>query len=110
MKSEVTFSIKITYSTRMKKREAQQISDKLVEALRFVRESKNISRYRVSKLTGISESSVKYIEECRQRPTFYILQMIAEAIGIDIVDAILLSRKLGSEPLLPIAEDHRPEN
>lgn len=68
----------------MKKREAENLSRKIVKILIEQRKIKDISRYRISKLTGLSESSLLYIEKKSQQPSLPTLLMIAESIGVDL--------------------------
>ena len=72
----------------MNKNEAYTFSDKVVLELIKEREAKGISRYRISILSGISQSSLKYIEDLTQKPTFAIMAMIADAIGVNIDEVI----------------------
>lgn len=72
----------------MKKRDAQKISDKIVLALKQKREELKISRYKISKDTGISQSTLSNIENLKQKPTFYTLIMIAECLGIELSEIL----------------------
>lgn len=68
----------------MKKQEAQKLSDKVISALKQKREELKISRYQISKETGISQSTLSNIENLKQKPTFYTLIMIAEYLDIKL--------------------------
>ncbi len=68
----------------MKKREAQKLSDAIVDVLADVRESKRISVYRIAKDLGISHSSILYIENHKQKPTLFFIMMIADYLGADL--------------------------
>ncbi len=72
----------------MNKRQAQKDSDKVIATLRRVRMDKNISKYRISKETGISSSSLSQIESHKQRPTLYTLLMIADYLEVKLSDII----------------------
>lgn len=72
------------YSFFMNKKEAYKFSDSVVAELTILRKQKKISRYKISKQTGISQSSIKYIEEFQQKPTLVILAMIADALGTSL--------------------------
>ncbi len=68
----------------MKKQEAQKLSDKVISALKKKREELKISRYQISKKTGISQSTLSNIKNLKQKPTFYTLIMIAEYLDIKL--------------------------
>lgn len=68
----------------MKKQEAQKLSDKVISALKKKREELKISRYQISKETGISQSTLSNIKNLKQKPTFYTLIMIAEYLDIKL--------------------------
>lgn len=68
----------------MNKKEAYKFSDSVVAELTKLRKQKKISRYKISKQTGISQSSIKYIEEFQQKPTLVILAMIADTLGTSL--------------------------
>ena len=67
----------------MKKRQAQEISDKIVALLREERLKKGITQYKMAKDTGMSKSSILYIENCTQRPTLYTALLLADYLGLD---------------------------
>lgn len=72
----------------MNKREAYQISDQIVQALAAKRKSLGISQYKIANSTGISKSSLSYIEKLSQKPSLPMLLMIADALGVDLADII----------------------
>ena len=72
----------------MDKREAQELSDTVVDALAEIRESKRISVYRIAKDLGISHSSILYIENHKQKPTLFFIMMIADYLGVDLGEII----------------------
>lgn len=81
----------------MKIREAQTFSDKVVDLLIQKRTAQNISRYRLSQQSGISEAALSYIERHERRPTLYTLQMIADTLGLRLSDVIKEAEKEFSE-------------
>lgn len=68
----------------MKKREACNISDKIVKALTAKRKALGVSRYQISKDTGISQSSLLYIERLTQYPSVPMLIILAEYLKEDV--------------------------
>ncbi|MBU5594879.1 helix-turn-helix transcriptional regulator [Amphibacillus sp. MSJ-3] len=53
--------------------------------LREIRESKKISRYRLSKMAGIRESTLQNIENSNDpNPTFKVMCKIADALEITL--------------------------
>ena len=68
----------------MKKRQAQEISDQIVAILRAERIKKGITQYKMAKDTGMSKSSILYIESFQQRPSFYTVIMLADYLGLDL--------------------------
>ena len=73
---------------KMNKREAQELSDKVITALKNKRLKKDISRYQISKETGMSQSSLSYIESLTQKPALYSVFMICESIGTDLKEIL----------------------
>ena len=67
----------------MKKRQAQEISDKIVAVLREKRLAQGITQYKMAKDTGMSKSSILYIENCTQRPTLYTILLLADYLNVD---------------------------
>ena len=68
----------------MKKRQAQEISDKIVAVLRAKRLEKGITQYKMAKETGMSKSSILYIEDFKQRPSLYTVLMLADYLDLDL--------------------------
>jgi len=55
--------------------------------LKEIRESKVISRYRLSKLSGLNESTLQAIENSdNPNPTFQIMCKLADALGVNLDD------------------------
>lgn len=72
----------------MNKRDAQEISNQIVAVLREERIKKGISQYKLAKDTGMSKSSILYIENCTQHPTLYTAILIANYLDVDISEVI----------------------
>lgn len=73
----------------MNKREAQTISDEIVGVLRKKRIQQGISQYKLAqKTTGLSKSSILYIERLKQKPALYTLLMIADCLNVDLSDVL----------------------
>ena len=83
--TELTLKVKLFYNASMiDKRIAQQISDSIVLKLRETRLKKGISQYRIAKDTGMSKSSILYIENRTQHPTLYTVILLAHYLGVDL--------------------------
>ncbi len=70
------------------------------ERLRFIRESKKITIYRLSKETGVSQNHISGIELGKRQPTIDMLIRLTEPLGITLAelfnesdDAVFLSEK-----------------
>jgi transcriptional regulator with XRE-family HTH domain len=72
----------------MNKRHAQKISDAIIANLRDRRIDAGVSQYRLAQDTGMSKSSISYIENLKQRPTLYTAIMIANCLGVRLSDII----------------------
>ncbi len=72
----------------MKKRQAQEISDQIVAVLRAKRIERAITQYKMAKDTGMSKSSILYIENFKQRPSLYTVVMLADYLGVDLGQVI----------------------
>ena len=68
----------------MNKKEAQEISDKIILRLKRERIKKGISQYKLAKETGMSKSSILYIETLQQKPTFYTLLLLCHYLEVDL--------------------------
>ncbi len=56
------------------------------ERLRFLRKSKNISIYKISKETGISQNHISGIELGKRQPTIDTLSRLAKPLGITLAE------------------------
>ena len=72
----------------MKKRQAQEISDQIVAVLRQKRLEQGITQYKMAKDTGMSKSSILYIENHTQRPTLYTVLLLADYLGVDFSQVV----------------------
>lgn len=77
----------------MNKREAYTISDKIISVLAERRKKLGISQYKIANGTGISKSSLSYIEKLTQKPSLPTVLMIADFIGADLADVLKEVRK-----------------
>ena len=78
----------MAYTRCMNKREAQELSNKIVTVLREKRKTKKISQYKLAKEIGMSKSSILYIENLTQHPTLYTILLIADYLNVDIGNII----------------------
>ena len=72
----------------MKKRQAQEMSDQIVAVLRSKRIEKGITQYKMAKDTGMSKSSILYIESFQQRPSLYTVLILADYLHVDLSQII----------------------
>ena len=83
--TELTSRVKFFYTDEMmNKRTAQEISDSIVLKLKEERLKKSLSQYRVAKDTGMSKSSLLYIENLSQRPTLDTVILLATYLAVDL--------------------------
>lgn len=55
--------------------------------LRYIRESKNISRYQLAKISGVKDSTIQMIENSENpNPTFKIMCKLADALEVSLDD------------------------
>ncbi len=86
--TELLITCQVFYIKSMNKRDAQEISNQIVAVLRQERLKKGISQYKLAKDTGMSKSSILYIENFTQHPSLYTTLLIANYLDIDICDVI----------------------
>ena len=59
----------------------------IVFVIKEIRESKKISQYKLSKMTGISRTYIRNLEKNKTfNPTMHILLLIAEALEVNVKD------------------------
>ncbi|HIU56631.1 MAG TPA: helix-turn-helix transcriptional regulator [Candidatus Ornithomonoglobus merdipullorum] len=56
----------------------------IAERLRTVRKSKNISVYRLSQMSGISETHIRDLERGDRNPSFDTLSRLAKPLGLSL--------------------------
>ena len=56
----------------------------IAERLRTVRKSKNISVYRLSQMSGISETHIRDLERGARNPSFDTLSRLAKPLGLSL--------------------------
>lgn len=65
-----------------------EVVGKVVERLRSIREEKGVSRYRLSKETGLSTSGIRHMEQGDVTPTLYFLLRIASFLEVDLASIL----------------------
>ena len=86
--TELFIICQVSYIKSMNKRDAQEISNQIVAVLREERIKKGISQYKLAKDTGMSKSSVLYIENFTQHPSLYTILLIANYLDVDLSQVI----------------------
>lgn len=87
------------------KRQNQNRVNKIILALKQARINRGITRYQLSKDTGLSDSSISNIEQLKQNPTLSTLIEMAVSINFDLPKAIK-----ENYPDLPEDGKNIPEN
>lgn len=72
----------------MNKRNAQNISDKVAKLLFEESARQGVTNYRISKETGLSQSTLANIQNGTQKPTLYVLIMIANFLQVCLSDIL----------------------
>lgn len=90
------------------KRKNQTRVNRIVLALKNARIKKGYSRYKISKMTGLSESSLSKIENLVQNPTLSTLIEIAIAIEFDLPQAVKANFPETYDELEPFSLAHSP--
>ena len=70
------------------KRQNQNRVNKIILALKQARINRGITRYQLSKDTGLSDSSISNIEQLKQNPTLSTLMEMAVSITFDLPKAL----------------------
>ena len=70
------------------KRQNQNRVNKIILALKQARINRGITRYQLSKDTGLSDSSISNMEQLKQNPTLSTLMEMAVSINFDLPKAI----------------------
>lgn len=65
---------------------------KVVGSLRALREKRGVSRYRLSKDTGLSPSGVRHMENGEVSPTLYFLLKVSAYLDVDLEELISKAR------------------
>lgn len=68
----------------MNKREAQEVSSKVVALLKNERIKQGISQYKLAKDISMSKSSISYIENHVQQPSLYTIILIADYLHVKL--------------------------
>ncbi len=86
--TELLKFFQVFYIKIMNKRDAQEISNRIVAFLREERLKKGISQYKLAKDISMSKSSILYIENFTQHPSLYTTLLIANYLDVDISEII----------------------
>ena len=70
------------------KRQNQNRVNKIILALKQARINRGITRYQLSKDTGLSDSSISNIEQLKQNPTLSTLMEMSVSINFDLPKAL----------------------
>ena len=70
------------------KRQNQNRVNKIILALKQARIKRGITRYQLSKDTGLSDSSISNIEQLKQNPTLSTLMEMSVSINFDLPKAL----------------------
>ena len=70
------------------KRQNQNRVNKIILAFKQARINRGITRYQLSKDTGLSDSSISNIEQLKQNPTLSTLMEMAVSINFDLPKAL----------------------
>lgn len=60
----------------------------IAERLKNVRETKNISVYKLSQISGISETHIRDLECGKRNPSFDTLSRLAKPLGLSLADMV----------------------
>ena len=83
--TELTPHVKFFYNyPMMNKRMHQKTGDSVILKIRQERLRQGLSQYRVAKDTGMSKSSLLYIENLVQRPTLDTVILLASYLKMDL--------------------------
>lgn len=72
----------------MKKRDAQILTDKVLDFLKTEQLNQKLSNYYISKDTGLSHSTLHNLENGTQSPTLTTLFLIAKSLNVKLSDII----------------------
>lgn len=86
------------------KRKNQNRVNKIILAMKQARINRGITRYQLSKDTGLSDSSISNIEQLKQNPTLSTLMEMSISIDFDLPKAIK-----ENYPDLPDSEEYLTE-
>ena len=86
------------------KRKNQNRVNKIILAMKQARINRGITRYQLSKDTGLSDSSISNIEQLKQNPTLSTLMEMSISIDFDLPKALK-----ENYPDLPDSEEYLTE-
>lgn len=68
--------------------EAEHINNKVVDFLKEERIRQGISQYKLAQQTGISKTSIAFIERYENKPTLRTLLILADGLNIKLSDIL----------------------
>lgn len=80
------------YYSSMTKRRRGSVSTKLSNKIRFERMKKNLSQEKLAEMAGLSKNGLSKIETGSVSPTIDSVEFIAEALGMEFLELIDVSK------------------
>ena len=71
----------------------------IAKRLKNARESKNISVYKLSQISGVSETHIRDLERGTRNPSFDTLSRLVKPLGLSLADIFKESTSTGGSPL-----------
>jgi len=62
----------------------QESVEKVIDAIRTVRESLGVSKYRMAKLTGLHPSTIGLVEQGKRSPSLFVVLKMAASLELDL--------------------------
>lgn len=69
-------------------REAERISSCVMDRLRRERERQGLSLQKLGAISGVSRTAIGLIEKGKRNPSLLITLRLADAVGLDLADAL----------------------
>ena len=87
------------------KRKNQNRVNKIILAMKQARMNQGITRYQLSKDTGLSDSSISNIEQLKQNPTLSTLIEMSASINFDLTQALKENYPYSSDDVEELSEN-----
>ncbi len=87
------------------KRKNQNRVNKIILAMKQARMNQGITRYQLSKDTGLSDSSISNIEQLKQNPTLSTLIEMSASINFDLPQALKENYPYSSDDVEELSEN-----